>query len=1855
MLGISTVDLVIRTAVPAGGLLILILIVTAFSGILASSRQTPSSLPEAPSPRRINISRDISTADSDVYPPSRYEDLKEQVLRSSTTFLQPRKAPDGGLPTIARPITGVAGVGGLPVQGVLFPPPRAGTFPVADRPRHISIHVAELQSKKNFFDFSKGAGSGGKVSIGHPVLQQNVGQNPLNKIATIDLQEAARAEKQRRTQAMKKKDSILVAKRSAPRPSEMSPEEVMKRSVSVKRKEVGSVYSTPDAAGPMGGTSLQPVNNSSTTSAELSPGVEEIRRRSPRYPSQETLSRGMIQQPPLPPAPEQASSFSDQYPSGRGLASSVLQPRPQSPPTPEDTRTQILRSQSVRTTIRPSRKLASPKNSPPPEPAKTPLQRRPTNGLPPGPKARRLDIVKEAGAQARQTVMFVNNIVYDDPNEVQRIIDGAGNEQTVKMPPKPHSHERAKSVVHRPRPIPRKPSVTPAEVALLMHRRSKSAGAATSRKSILRPAPGSPGQLPPLPPPPKSAGVSSRPHPNNTKSMTVDEKMGLFFPRPPSSSSSATRAGSQVPDLPPLPPVFFEPSTSPTSAGRQHSNRTTKTSSVGTDSIFEVEEIIHRAPNNSRFSPSTVRNTNTMDDVNHSWLPGTSDTGFRQTKASQTSSSQGSAVGKRGSSPVLPVRGSGWTDTTDSSTYHDNTSHWNSDYSAEVAVGISAERHIARATDIKRAESQSQRDRKQVPAIDEPRYDEEVISFILEPSSPQSGFGNTAQAGDAFLKAGDLLMRPERASQYQWHRRVGDECPTFSNRKERVRSRTMSPPAPLLLRSPVNPYMQAVFIRAAEPSPPLESPEQAIRKIQEQLEKFEHSDRDSNGSREAQRLALLESLEKEMGLQENRWHEMQNDLGRHSVSSIGTVSVSSKRNSRADRDSVTLDQQTSIAQGRRASRPSQVQILPVSKRQQLSRASTWQQKLVQAEMEYMDNSMNALHRDSIDYLVVSVPKSNLGSPTPPDSENSDYDEESPKMASGRIDAVVAVAQAEVSPGEPQRINTLWVPARATERRSVISSLLWTPPTNKPTEQDYELPGLLVRPAQRKEWLPLQITSTQLWRKPLSKERSNTGLWRPVWATFQPQPSIPSRPTSVQSPTPSQPPKNPRPVTQRPPRRTRRVTLLPDIVENPEPLPDKRGTLGIFQFPWGERSDTASIRPRMTMAMPGTMSSQTATVAMDVRSSRLDLNGDDYSSSFFDDYEDEGSDAEDSGDDGFDETTLWEIASLLKTDGLPSKNSLFPPPLEREVAHDYSDDSSSEYDSDSEHSIVIGLEDEGVFFERTAPLQSGLWQAWDGSHEVALAWGLPTPQDWEQNSAIVDVPMLKRRKLGTELSIESSHLWRREAKVAFPAGKTWMSVNGLAKIPRPTSETDTGRKHSKNSTTARLWSPPALSPSTDDTCRMFKPDPRRTDYRTTSEQPAALNMPRRHRSNHDIALEKLTSSSLWAKTRQSAFRLWFPVQVPYYTEAEGLFTANRNRVNFRTTTQEPAALRMPRRARPSNNAALARLTSSSLWTATRQSAVGMWSPMQLHHYIESKGLFTANRNRPDFRSTTQAPAALNMARRPRMNGNQPLERLNSVTLWKRTKNPKLRFQQMSHGMWSPAPVRDDHDDSPGLYVSGRKRSDCRTPSAEPAAKFMLRQLRPAENKPLAKLNSTNLWTPYPPRRQLSRNWIMANPLLRRDNYSEGDWATALEEAVQASYPSSRRRHAKEAEWDAALQEAIHLSTRTETQIMNEKSDFIRAQIQSPEQEQPRQVKELLWTKPDTVQQTESKAAMWTLGAITSVINFVTVEQPVAGQQQLRRRKTVAPTDVVKVLAEQGMWRPLKQDEERDWMGGLCQRK
>lgn len=118
-----------------------------------------------------------------------------------------------------------------------------------------------------------------------------------------------------------------------------------------------------------------------------------------------------------------------------------------------------------------------------------------------------------------------------------------------------------------------------------------------------------------------------------------------------------------------------------------------------------------------------------------------------------------------------------------------------------------------------------------------------------------------------------------------------------------------------------------------------------------------------------------------------------------------------------------------------------------------------------------------------------------------------------------------------------------------------------------------------------------------------------------------------------------------------------------------PLPDKRDTLGIFLFPWGETSDNAVYQP--AVYTDNILSAPVPSVNWSIDPSRQRIEPTD--SSFFDDY-DEQDDYDDLKDgENFDEATLCEISSLLQTKYAPLRESLLPPPQQATASFKYYDD------------------------------------------------------------------------------------------------------------------------------------------------------------------------------------------------------------------------------------------------------------------------------------------------------------------------------------------------------------------------------------------------------------------------------------------------------------------------------------------------------------------------------------------------------------------------------------------------------
>lgn len=1345
---------------------------TAGTGILLDTRprDRERSMLESTSPLSNATARFVTPSRPGEYPPSRYEDLKTQQMTLSTAFVQPREVPlpGQGLLKMSGPMGGQE-VGGVSIQGQLSPSMRSSLAPaitIMDRPQEKSKLILKAREK------SERANTVRKLAISNPMLLEG-GSNPLDKVATVDLQTAARQERERRARTANPHFSTYQYKDTMATSSVT--EGIGWTTASTTSRE--AVAGIPEPALPKDETFAI----GSATGSQLSPSGEDVRRRSPRdapSTSRDPSRSGAVPtQVRMPTRPIQSRSTSRSQPRNQyGIANISI-------PQSSETST--------------------------PEPVKLPLPGRPSNGLAGIPKATSVRRPPGNSEQPRQeTIMFVNKVVYDDPHSVANAIDGAkeqGPKPLVQAPIKmatpttppastsfPETSSSPVSVVNRPRPVPRRSNTLGMDSYFPGHRRTKSAGVLGQRKYMLQSQLGSPTPLPPLPLPPQRSTETARPKPNDTKSMTYEEKMVLFFLQP--ESTAGKRRRSSVPTLPKTPISFL--GNSPTETAND--NRDTslwcskEATSVQTRSLFEEQEP-EQAPH-PQVSLSTpdkqlsIVAYHTIVDVTNRQpiLPDSP----KEAKPSEEMTKEGKRA-CRSSSPVLPPRLSIMSATTTD----DATVDWDINNSPTPLHQVGFE----------------------VPQDQAIEYGSSGLRAISAMTNQSGEIGimlDTSVARD--IAPGPQQTTPVEVdspantiSHYfsgQWHRRIGDETLRFSSRSGR--SRRGTPPAPLVFGDRPTPAKQAVLGQAVKISP-LSSPEMSPQLIQAQLKKYERPFRGSTESPGQGRLALLHDLEQEMGQQETRWANMQQDLHatRDSLSTLDFLSaVGSRRTSRnvlavefvlVESDlqlgSVHPPSNADTRADRSESRRERMASSSSSGSLSLdmmrgSRANIWQRRLKEAQEEYLEYAKELPRKRSIN--LFSVPKADLGSPTPPDSDG--YETEGQTWRD-----IPALFEKQAKQRATAKL--LWTAPQAPEYRT---GMLWVKPEKpeKPYKQhdpsQYPtLPNITVRPVRRTDDTGMSIHSTELWKKPTTHSASSTsGLWgspfelqgfknpaeppptpeAQVQATTHHDPRIQSSKTTTGT----------RPLTQRPPRRSKRITTLPDILEDPQPLPDKRGTLGIYQFPWGERSDVAYVQPRPQMfkPMPGTMSSQEFAVPPVLGSNADQRELDEYSTSFFDDYDDDDDDDDqdesdysndvdsESDDEGFDESTLWEIASLLRTDDIPSRFSMFPPPASA-TAYMETDQTAEaeEYDeSVARQSILVGMEEPDGLQEMPSPMppskslkrtQSTLWQATRDTEEALTRKenDLPQPGDKQVYDQTEKARVEPRVSVQPTL-IESEKLW-----------------------------------------------------------------------------------------------------------------------------------------------------------------------------------------------------------------------------------------------------------------------------------------------------------------------------------------------------------------------------------------------------------------------------------------------------------------------------------------------------------------
>lgn len=952
------------------------------------------------------------------------------------------------------------------------------------------VSTTEVHQKRSPFGWSKKPAdkSARKIVISEPVIDnaEDSLTQPFAKVRTVDLATAATNERERREAAINRQ---LVATRPAPPPPKAL--EAWRKSSITRRKEVPRGISAPLALNSprqsSNNSGLSVDVNATSTSASLSPGREDMRRRSPR-----TL-------------------------------------------------------QSVERDIEKVYSLASSSRV----------------------QSSSISLLKGGNPQ---TVMYVNDIVYDHPGTVKSIIKGAPKtlpkskqREAQQMAGSPKSFQssapaRSESILHRPRPYRRNSEkdrvLFPSDPSpSRYHRRSKSGSSINSKKSSLLSHSVGPTEMAAVPQRPKTAAELRKLLPSDTKSMTVDEKISLLFPAPPGVHQLPNRRSS-VPSVPRIPSSilmgdsFSKMLMDQETEDRRASKRTTISfgRQIQNDGVTPVAETpILNEYGIYRFSANYLRTLAKSPDVSQvSTLPDNVTGNLH----SNTRYSQASNGKRRSISTGSSSRADG--------SHDDSRSAWASIHSAAPAVDVAASLRTARESYIRVREDASVRSRggpsKQFYAPSSKPEDEMIAAGDGEDfMTTTSGMGDITLPAPSPAQDQSFLLNPSPTvpeqelflppTSYSWRRRIGDELPAFSERRKHLRSRTMPPPTPLLLGS--DSRRPTVVVHEPVIEVVEDTPETILKEIQAQLRRFEEPSGDSiypligyvprdpsklSIAHSDDRLDLLENLEMEMGQQETHWMQMQHTFERDSNSVAPTPQKplpSPRSESSSRRTSLSVTRRLRIqGNSTRHSNGGESTMTLSTQSSENSRATVWQQRLAEAQMEYMENATMLLNNPHLNFL--SFYKGQLASPTPPDSVDSEDD---PNTDIGYD------ADEQSSDGDfvrdPPSPKAKWKRPALWERKPVAPIVrvghLWSPPQERSSLRTAspEPAAKMVRPTPRRDHHPLSIESSTLWSKIITHAtRPPVGLWG----------SRMTRPKSIIT----------RPKTERPTRKLKHVTFLPDI-------------------------------------------------------------------------------------------------------------------------------------------------------------------------------------------------------------------------------------------------------------------------------------------------------------------------------------------------------------------------------------------------------------------------------------------------------------------------------------------------------------------------------------------------------------------------------------------------------------------------------------------------------------------------------------------------------------------------------------
>jgi hypothetical protein len=510
------------------------------------------------------------------------------------------------------------------------------------------------------------------------------------------------------------------------------------------------------------------------------------------------------------------------------------------------------------------------------------------------------------------------------------------------------------------------------------------------------------------------------------------------------------------------------------------------------------------------------------------------------------------------------------------------------------------------------------------------------------------------------------------------------------------------------------------------------------------------------------------------------------------------------------------------------------------------------------------------------------------------------------------------------------------------------------------------------------------------------------------------------------------------------------------------------------------------------------------------------------------------------DDDFDETTLWEIANLLNTKDVPSKNSHLPSGR-AEIIEDYdeSDSESEENNRSTKEAPPIPLPIQPL------PVSRETFQLWANdvtSAFSAVVVGLPEPEPNAWKALVLssdDAVRSKPRTSDNLPTLATSDLWtvpEPEVNATSSSSSMWTTNENVAK---PLSQAPTTEIKSPTP----MWSPPAER-AEDRKSGLFTTPAEGSVIRTTHAIPAAIKMAKISRQATD-AIPKISSQNMWTQVENSGN----PTE---WISKSGLFST------------EP--------------------TVSSL--------LALWSPPAQVASVASFGLFNISIPRSVFRTSSLAPAAIDMVRKPRKSQG-PLSELTSGGLWSscdklpieqdwisvssvRPESPSV-YSTTSSGNSSPASDSSSAKststkasslwDSIGNAASaslstwwegkkaartspeGESKHPSKAPVRQPSSKQLvpLRESRALASRDLWEAKAPVLDTPAKKFRKgaaESRAATTAKPI--RQQYKPNvalrvDWEEALTHAILAGTPkkSLTRPLASSSDWESAVAEAVAL--------------------------------------------------------------------------------------------------------------------